>query len=238
MHVFLLSVFAVDFQTVSQVSDEEERNAYIADVLPQYLTIDGNELPQNAVISISDPIRVINNPDEQSRVYLIMVDNHYYEKLIVTSSDGKYYSSFMFDENEKVDILYQNKTPFAFAVVNDELVIITDDGCESFYNSLSTQKAVVTSMSNVKLNQYNWSEIDFPIESVTQSQRSVNDYSVSLSVPYVENNYNYESGGMCWVAGIAAVSNYLNGTNYTALSLYNKLAQNYTVGATCVWIQT
>lgn len=227
MHLFLLSVFAVDFQTVSQVSDEKERNAYIANVLPQYLIVDGNELPKDAVVSISDPIQVINNTDDQSRVYLIMVDDQYYAKLIVTSSNGKYYSSFMFDENKTVNMLYQAKTPFALAYVNDELMIVTEDGYESFYHNNTVNNLIDTSRLEIKLKEHQWSVVDVAEVCASQSQRSVSEYSVSLSIPYVANNFSYDDEGICWAAGIAAVSNYLNGTNYTAFSLYNRLIQNY-----------
>lgn len=58
--------------------------------------------------------------------------------------------------------------------------------------------------------------------------------SVSLNVSHVSNNYAVNGGnGICWAATIAMKVNFLKGTNYSALDIYNyaKNNLNSTVGS-------
>ena len=64
------------------------RNEYINSVLDRYLSLGE---PGTELIKISTPIKVNGNDDDESRIYFIVNDDHYYGQLVVTEVNGNYY---------------------------------------------------------------------------------------------------------------------------------------------------
>ena len=233
-------VIASDEIVASSVYSEE-RDIYIANSLPVYLSIEG-EIYED--VEISSPIEIINKKDPEHRVYFITSCDTYIGKLNVTYSaqNNRFVSSFMFDQNDEIDNILKENIPFA--IVNTSpgtTALVTEDNMIMLSDVNSDSVNVGTAMD--ALAPVSLSPVDINYEVNTVSTASINstegtDYSVSLSVPYVSNATTSTGDGLCWAACVAAVSNYIKGTSYTALNIYNALNNAYsgTPSGTNEWI--
>lgn len=213
-----VSIFAVTTPGFS--TEGERRDEYISEVLSEYLRIEGRRNLNE--IKISNPIHVVNNNDNQSQMYLITEDNTYIAQLVVTRINDTYYSSFMFDDDSRIDSVLKNDTAFALIALGDDCLILqTGEGNIAISGKINsaTERAIpscvhsVASFSSYQLNK-------------DESQQT-RDYYVSLPVSYVSNDTTEDDAGLCWAACIAAVSNYRMNTSYDAMDIFNALDKKY-----------
>ena len=101
-------------------------SAYIADVLPRYFISDRDNDHSNVQISQG---YVINNGDDNARVYFVTSEMECIGLLIVSSTDGVFHSSYGPEDNAIINDAIKNSTPFAlFVVPTGTLLIQTEQG--------------------------------------------------------------------------------------------------------------
>lgn len=213
--------------------ESKNRQTYISEVLPEYLLLE----PQRTYsrISLSQGFSVCGHNDVNARTYFVFDENTQIGVLNVTNSAGKYYSTFYFESDPTVTSAFQLGQEIVLTNDNEHLNIVAKT------NTASDIMAITRDYPYEKIVL-----IDMGID-VTQIMDETNDSIragnvVSLGVSRVPNYTLIENGnqrGLCWTASIAAISNHRNGTNYSALSLYNQIcAENpgYTPVGDTNWI--
>ena len=194
---------------------------YICEELENYLAID-NTITYGT-IKVSSPISVVNSEDEEARTYFVTNNDKYIGMLTVTVVNGQFYSSFMFDESEEIDNIIMNNIPFAMVKYDNALVFQTENNLTSISRSNSINTRV---LQNNELSSITFNTLDIVLMNKKNARRDAG-YFVSLQVPYVANASSPKGNGLCWAASIAAVSNYKKNTSYTAMDIYNGLANEY-----------
>ncbi len=200
-------------------TETERRNEYISEVLSEYLRIEGRR--DFNEIKISNPIHVVNNNDNQSQMYLITEDNTYIAQLVVTRINDTYYSSFMFDDDSRIDSVLRNNTAFALIALGDDCLILqTDEENIAISGKInSTSERLIPSCAHSVANFSSY-------QLIQDESQQTREYYVSLPVSYVSND-TVNGEGVCWAACIAAVSNYRMNTSYDAMDIYDALDDLY-----------
>ena len=193
------------------------RNEYINSVLDRYLSLGevGTEL-----IKISTPINVNGNDDDESRIYFIVKDDYYYGQLVVTEVNGNYYSSFSFDNDERINDVIRNNVAFALIVIGEDTMVLQTKN-ENIVIAGDRSMTDQYMVPNCTLNQISFSN------HIVHNIRATRDYYVNLQVSRVANASSPNGQGLCWAACVAAVSNYRMNTSYSALDIYNALDALY-----------
>ena len=221
--VLCFALSAINVYALPNTSVESKlREEYIEQVLPHYLATEGARLYSN--IKISNPFPILNNPDNQARLYFITENDSYIAQLVVTKINNKFYSSFMFDHNSNIDTVFANNEALGLVTIDDGILILqTADNNYTISNPnrsfISNDQQVVPSCDLMSVSFTNYT-------GCINSNNLSRDYYVSLNVRHV-NNATVNGAGLCWAACISAVSNYRMGTNYNAIGLYNELYELY-----------
>ena len=211
----------------------EGRNEYIKSVLPDYLSAEGIQYTN---VKISDPIQVKNNNDDESRLYLITSCDQYIARLNVSvnQKNGYFISGFLFDENDQMNQIIKRNIPFAIVHLDAiHTVLQTEDGnfpFSSFDDSSVLNENNIPSYDLTTINFYDIDiseNLDWSVNQAEPFSLSGTDYTVFLPVSFVKNGSTILGDGLCWAACVAAVSNYTNGTSYTAIQIYNALDYLY-----------
>ncbi len=226
--ICIIALMGMDTQVLAYGTNKEttvysqERYNYICEELEHYLAI--NNTIRYGTIKVSSPISVVNNADEESRTYFVTNNDKYIGMLTVTVVNERFYSSFMFDENEEIDSIITENIPFAMVASDDNaLVLQTQNTLTSISRSnLDNDKSVQAS----ELSTITFSALDV-VPASKKNARSITEYFASLYVPYVANSTTTQGVGLCWAACIASVSNYKNNTSYTAGNIYTALSDLY-----------
>lgn len=204
---------------------------YINESLQHYLSIEYTGEYDD--IQISQGFSVDGNTDENSRTYFVTDDEQLIGCLSVTLVDGEYRSGFFYDSNPEITAAIKNYTPIKLIVVDDKLVMKTADSMVAVSSGIQFDVALALSSESTKRNELN--EIALKTVNIDATRISSNaesspqrasDTAISLAVPYVANTA-VGGVGICWAASIAAISNYRNGSTYSAVSLYNGLQFDY-----------
>lgn len=192
---------------------------YIETVLPRYLSVEG--VMRYGRIEVSDPIEVVNSTEEHGRMFFVTNDDSYIGQLAVTYSNGSFYSSFMFDNDEQINNILSSNTPFAIIAYEDDLIIKTAQTTKMLTTG-ELPNEIIT-FSTVEYSSVSFVDVDI---TTTIRERSGEEYYVSLSVSRVAND-SVNGNGLCWAASVAAISNYRKGTSYDAMDIYDALDDNY-----------
>ncbi len=214
-------------------SYEQQAEEYAKSVLADYLRIDGNAYD---TVYITQGYPVNDAPDDNQRIFFVVDGDSYIAQLRVSYVDGKFCSSFMFDDNADIEAAIDSSTPFALAVADKSIVVQTAK------KTTSVTRYALTAASEAELGSYEKSKaklkaVDVDVESSsatvstartasTYAARSNGDYFKSLAVEYVSNDAA-EGAGLCWAACIAAVLNYRTSRYYDATKVYYDLKSIY-----------
>ena len=103
-------------------SYEQQAEEYAKSVLADYLRIDGNAYD---TVYITQGYPVNDAPDDNQRIFFVVDGDSYIAQLRVSYVDGKFCSSFMFDDNADIEAAIDSSTPFALAAADKSIVVQT-----------------------------------------------------------------------------------------------------------------
>lgn len=176
-----------------------------------------------ATISQAFPLYDFDNNCLDSMVYFALNGNNVLGMLNVFESESGYISLYYYDMEESIQTAFRNSEKFVIGVSQDNMLVIKEG-------------------ENAGLNStiYNFNAITDTEESLNlQKARSTTIlFTRILNVPYVANT-SINGKGLCWAACVATNVNYIRGTSYTALDVYNALVSqnNGTPVGNTEWIK-
>ena len=211
-----------------------DMDAYAAGIIGDMLMINGYENLNDITISNGIAITDIENPTQtDKKMYFALDNSEIIGTLIVECIKDEYYSSFTLGAKEEIYEAYSENEAFALfnqasclimRTSTDNKIIENNNFVELDADSLNYPTVSLTRVREE--NTHICSSIDNLdiIGTANVLSASSGAYTVTdIYVPFVHNAIGPNGKGICWAASIASILNYRIGTNYTAISLYNRL---------------
>lgn len=238
---FICSLLFVSVSASSiSMNETREMLSYIEDVLPIYMLAPEGSAANTFWITQGYSFQ---NTDRTAEIFFIFDSNGYVGRMIVDRVDNRFTSTLNFEYIQAIEELVYNSVPFML-VKPDEytLLLCWENGTEVLQNITGIE--IVSNNSDTAI----LSSFDYmsPILTEVQLSESVSpqvdatDYYVALDVKHVKNGLSDEGIGICWAASIAAISNFRQGTNWTAYSLYSAIKKSNMAepSGTMAWYRT
>lgn len=193
--------------------------------MARYVSVNNNQV-SNEITSISNPIILYNleATGNDKTAYFAISNNSIIGMLIIDEVQNEYVSSYVQLNNPELNSIYASASQVAFVLKNECLVYITSQGAN-----------VLLGNNDVSLSDFNISNSsDYTFTNIINTNNvlqiaNINSRSIlldrRLNVTPV-SNYTLNGVGLCWAAAVAENVNYMCGTYYTALGIYN-LCQSY-----------
>jgi len=181
-------------------------DSYIDGVIPQMLQMAGLK---GEIVSISDPVRVVNHPEEKMQLVLVGLDGQYVGALAVSELNGQLTSNFIPLENEAAQKALYDGDPFSVCYQDGAVYILTKDstaflqGQRNAENRVMDTGAVKSAAQTRMLN----------LNATAGNLRSWDSYTLPYSLVTTSNK------AKTWAACLASCYNYHHGTNLSADSM-------------------
>ena len=204
-----------------RTSDDME-HSYAVNVLPDYLT--ANDIAgENVWISEAYTLTNVASEEAIGNAYLVFSDNNYIGFIEVQKIDSVYYSSFVTDDYEELQTAYDNDEPVALYFDDDTFCISVEENLNAVNNTCSVTDNLPDTNVVVEYTAIARATLIDAID--VQSTRSV-VYNNTLAVTPV-SNAEMNGNGICWVYSLTAKYNYLNGTDFTGIEMYELIDEEF-----------
>lgn len=197
--------------------------AYASRIISDYINIrieDIENVQDTDIFSLSQGYQIINHTDLNSRMFFLFQNEKCIGKLVATSINGEYASSFVPYEIPAVTEAYENHIPFV--VIAGEYSSFIKAGNRT-YRLSGNEEFVQHDFQNMTENEIiQLSPVNFHYNEVISAVVKPS----LLGVPHVGNGRSPDTGkGLCWAASVASIGAYTNNDDdpLTALQLYNNL---------------
>ena len=225
LSIVLIFTFPLSVSAVNEAnSNHSSEESYLSFVLPIYLSRYENY--SGGELSITQGYE-IQNAEQNSHIYFIFEEDTYIANLLIGYSNGRYHSSFSFDENESLDALVPAETPFALVRLSTENLSLIWNGGHAVFSATPLSGNFSRSLLLPEIELVQPERMVIPTNEMVQPLVDVSRYYAYCGVNIVGNEISDEGQGLCWAACVASAINYKNNTTWGAYSLYRALKTHY-----------
>lgn len=203
-----------------QILDEKE---YVLSILPGYLYSIGIESIND--VSVSDPIGSYDSEGNViENIYLIFLQDKIVAELAVAKNESQFYSKLILDHIGLYQNLYDKNESIAL-IYNIQCRMLVEQSSGRIHVLEGDESDKITVQEVSQITDYEEINKEACILRATRASYS----TVYRNVPFVSNTSVSENGidwGLCWCASAASVVNYLKGTSYDAVDVFNEVMAN------------
>lgn len=207
---------------------------FIDSEIKKYISISS---PSTYSVSVSSEIPVydITTGTYDREAVFAIVGGDVVAMMLIAEENGEYVSTYYDGVAPSVNEAYKNGDDIVLALSGDELVLMNDDG--DVFNIAGMSGTESLSISDIDANSYTPILVRDTLSIITPRIPNI-VVQTSLNVPCV-SNVNIGSGGLCWAACVASVTNYLRGTSLSTIDVYNDCVSNFgqIPSGTSTWYQ-
>ncbi len=198
-------------------------NEYVESRVPAY--VESMNLSVGGTLSYSNPINLYDfNTNEVVGAYIFVLDeDEIIGKMEIHTNNNDYSSVFDAVIPSEIQNSYDNNIGVALGYYDHNILLYTSADGYSYVDGTGKIGELPASTNLTTQTIIPQGEIIYnPISVCSESLGSKN-----LSVTHVHNQEYSTDKFVCWAACVAMTSNYLNGTSYTALDVYDKVKSKY-----------